>query len=137
MELRTRIRHARMKACISQTELAQMVGVTRSAVSNWESTASTLPASKHLQRIAQAVAVSYEWLATGRGDATPKDSDIPAADVELIDDPIERVLIAGFRASNAQIRQALLNIAESQLPRGAGSWRSAGQRERARNQLVG
>lgn len=112
--------------------------MTRSAVSNWESTASTFPASKHLQRIAQVVSVSYEWLATGRGDATPKDGDIPAADVELIDDPIERVLIDGFRASNAHIRQALLSIAESQLPsRGVGSWRSTGQRERVRSRLTG
>lgn len=121
---------------MSQTELAERVGVTRSAVSNWESMTATLPASKHLQQIAHAVAVSYEWLATGRGEATLKDSDIPAADVELIDDPIERVLIAGFRASNMQIRQALLNIAESQLPRKGGPRVSTAQREKARDRLT-
>lgn len=122
---------------MSQTELAERVGVTRSAVSNWESMAATLPASKHLQQIAHAVAVSYEWLATGRGEATPKDSEIPAADVELIDDPIERALIAGFRAGNAQIRQALLNIAESQLPsRGVKARHPGHHRERDLNRLT-
>lgn len=101
---------------MTQTGLADAVGVSRSAVANWESTrANTYPSTERLQRIASEMAVSYEWLATGRGSPAPDDSEIPAADAELVEDPMERLLLQGFRASNEQMRQGLLVIVESQL----------------------
>lgn len=117
MKLGTRIRVARRRAGISQVDLAAQVGVGRSAVANWESAQSqTAPSAERLQGIAMATGVSYEWLATGRGRATPQDSDIPAADLELVDDPVERALLEGFRSASERIRQAMLVIAEEQLP---------------------
>ena len=116
MSLGLRIRVARRRAGVSQAGLAEMVGVTRSAVANWESSSvQTYPSSQRLQRIAEETGVSYEWLATGRGTPVPDASDIPAADAELIEDPVERLLLEGFRASNEVLRQGLLAIAESQL----------------------
>lgn len=116
MSLGSRVRVARRRAGVSQAGLAEMVGVTRSAVANWESSsARTYPSAQRLQRIAEETGVSYEWLATGRGSPAPDDSEIPAADAELIEDPVERLLLEGFRASNEALRQGLLAIAESQL----------------------
>lgn len=116
MTLGMRIRMARRKMGISQEALAQLVGVSRSAVANWESTrTNTYPSTERLQRLARETGVSYEWLGTGRGSPTLQDTDIPAVDAELVEDPLERVLLEGFRASSEPLRQGLLAIAESQL----------------------
>lgn len=116
MKLSTRIRIARNRAGISQAELAQIVKVGRSAVANWESAAGgTAPSSARLSKIAVATGVSFEWLATGRGSASVDADEVPAADAELVYDPIERRLLAGFRSSTEQLRQAILVIAESRL----------------------
>src|SRR5215467_10550224 len=62
-----RIRRARHAAKLSQTALAERVGVTASAVAQWEHPRGTSPALSRLQAIATATAVNFEWLATGRG----------------------------------------------------------------------
>lgn len=116
MSLDSRIRVARRRAGISQAGLAELVGVSRSAVANWESArARTYPSTERLQRIAEETDVSYEWLAIGRGSPMLRESEIPAVDAELIEDPVERLLLEGFRAANETLRQGMLTIAESQL----------------------
>ncbi len=62
-----RIREARKLRNISQRELSEMVEVTASAVSQYE-TSQSEPSIKNLARIAVALDVSFEWLATGRGE---------------------------------------------------------------------
>ena len=63
----TRIRRARMGARMTQTDLATVVGVQRSAVAQWESAEGTSPSTGHLAEIAIKTNVNFEWLATGRG----------------------------------------------------------------------
>ena len=67
MGLAARIRRARRIAGLSQQALANTLGVTRSAVSNWESD-SVCPATDRLAILATTLQVGFEWLATGRGD---------------------------------------------------------------------
>ena len=64
MNINDRIREAREQAGISQTELARLLGVTRSACSQWESPQGTAPRRERLEQLATLLGVSYEWLAT-------------------------------------------------------------------------
>ena len=117
MKLSTRIRTSRVRAGLSQAELAEALGVSRSAVGNWESARGGVhPSSERLAELALATGVSYEWLATGRGTPQAPSDGIPAADAEFVDDPVERRLLEGFRACSEQFRQAILTVVEAQSP---------------------
>ena len=65
MSINARVRQARKAAGISQSRLAQILGVTRSACSQWESLQGTAPRRERLEQLAILLGVSYEWLATG------------------------------------------------------------------------
>src|SRR5690606_7784573 len=87
-----RIRKARLRAGISQQQLAERLKVTRGAVANWEGANGVVPATERLQRIAQETGVSFEWLATGRGACKyePLLDDIPGViGMELVSDHLE------------------------------------------------
>ena len=68
VKLAGRIRVARRDAKLTQTALAERVGVTPSAAAQWEHPNGTSPGTPRLQEIAAATGVSFEWLATGRGE---------------------------------------------------------------------
>lgn len=103
-----------MRAGLTQSELAQCVGVGRTAVVNWESEANRArPSSERLEEICRHTGVSWEWLATGRGLARPSEDDTLAADAELVIDPIERRLLTAFRAGNAKFKLALISLLEA------------------------
>lgn len=78
-----RIRQARRLRNLSQTQLAETVGVQRSAVAQWERAGGTHPSVEHLAQIAVITHVLFEWLATGRGpvsaDATLLPEQLPVA----------------------------------------------------------
>lgn len=57
------IKRARIFAELSQTELAEKVGVTPGAVSQWESGA-TKPSAKRLKRLAKALKLSVDEILT-------------------------------------------------------------------------
>lgn len=65
--LSVRIRRARSLATISQAGLARLIGVKRSAVTQWEHPAGTRPSVDHMIQIAVHTGVGFEWIATGRG----------------------------------------------------------------------
>lgn len=112
--LSVRIRTARVRAGLSQQELARLVGVSRTAVSNWESSARVArPSSERLEIICRLTNVSWEWLATGRGEVSLKGHDTQALDAELVNDLIERKLLAAFRLAEDEVKKALLILAES------------------------
>jgi transcriptional regulator with XRE-family HTH domain len=64
--LAQRIIEARRMVQMSQSQLAQRIGITRGAVGQWE-TGITEPSDANLRRVAFETEASYEWLATGRG----------------------------------------------------------------------
>lgn len=81
--LSSRIREARKLTGISRAELARRVGVKPSASAQWEHDNGTAPSVRNLIQIATITGVSFEWLATGRGIARPKDlQEIPAVSTE-------------------------------------------------------
>lgn len=69
--LAERLRAALDAARINQSELSRRVGVTRGAVSFWLKGTTGSLEGENLIRTAQALGVSPNWLATGRGKMTP------------------------------------------------------------------
>lgn len=68
-----RIRVARLRAAMTQGQLADRIGVTRSAVTSWEISTRPKPNVTNLVAIAIETGVSFEWMALGRGDIALKE----------------------------------------------------------------
>lgn len=114
-----RIRRARRAAKLSQTALAERVGVTASAVAQWEHPEGTSPALGRLQAIATATAVNFEWLATGRGAPSRAhgDGEAPALKLELFAlDESEETLLRLFRALSPGARDAFVKLLRQLTP---------------------
>lgn len=116
MTSQQRIRLARRHAAMSQTQLAQAVGVQRSAVSHWEAPQGKNPSVKHLREIAMVTGVQFEWLATGRGQMAPSREtvldSVSAVDALLVDDSLEQRLLVAFREAPVRARLALVELME-------------------------
>ena len=101
---------------MSQTQLAQAVGVQRSAVSHWEAPQGKNPSVKHLREISMVTGVQFEWLATGRGHMAPSREaildSVAAADALLVDDALEQRLLIAFREAPVRARLALVELME-------------------------
>jgi transcriptional regulator with XRE-family HTH domain len=69
----------------SQMEFARRLGVTRSAVSEWERDKSK-PSTGNLSRIAHLTGKGFDWLATGRAEKMPAFNVAPA-------DPLAKVAL--------------------------------------------
>ncbi len=116
MTQQERIRLARRAAGMSQSQLAQRVGVQRSAVSHWEAPLGKNPSVTHLREMAMVTGTQFEWLATGRGEM-PLSKDmqldsIATAEALLIEDPLEFRLVEAFRAAPLRTRLSLLEVME-------------------------
>lgn len=81
-----RLETARTNAGLSQAELAKRVGVTRSAVNQWESGQTKHVRPENLFAVADATGHSARWIATGKGLARlpirPEDG-VPAEIIDL------------------------------------------------------
>ncbi|HYM85847.1 MAG TPA: helix-turn-helix transcriptional regulator [Pseudoxanthomonas sp.] len=116
MTQQERIRLARRVVAMSQNQLAQVVGVQRSAVSHWEAPLGKNPSVSHLRQIALVTGIQFEWLATGRGEM-PLSKDIQldsiaTAEALLVEDPLEFRLVEAFRAAPLRARLSLLEVME-------------------------
>lgn len=109
-----RIRMARRQMGWSQQQLAEQLGVRRSAVANWEASGGAHPSSANLERLANLLHVAHEWLATGRGEMQLPGHwhGVPVADAELVEDPVERRLLKAWRAMPTKPRVAILDLVE-------------------------
>ncbi|RKS86904.1 phage repressor protein C with HTH and peptisase S24 domain [Orbus hercynius] len=65
-----RIKFARLQSKLTQPEIAQMLGVSKAAVSKWEKGDNT---PKELDRLAKILHVSLDWLRTGKGQVKRTD----------------------------------------------------------------
>jgi len=115
MNLSARIRRARQHVGLSQTDLADRLGVHRSSVAHWEGVKRINPGHDRLAELAKLCVVSYEWLATGRGGMKlghdPAD-DIPAAFGKIVNDPQAFRLLRAWDALSLRSRMALLELVE-------------------------
>src|SRR5690606_23242866 len=62
-----RIKYARTKAGLTQSDLAKWCGISRAAVSQWEAGSTKSPTSQNIFQIAKATGFNPEWLSTGKG----------------------------------------------------------------------
>lgn len=114
-----RIRKARIAAKFSQTQLAELTGVKRSAVAQWErGEASTTPSVGHLAKIATSTGVRFEWLATGRGSMVPDGQEFDlAVDIhDFAQDEIESRILDCVRRLPPHKRELACKILEMLAP---------------------
>ena len=111
--LTIRIRHARKLARLSQSELANSLGVGPSAVAQWELPTGTSPTLRHLIEIATTCGVAFEWLSTGRGPVATTDHETPAVEtMSFAADEIEDRMLIAFRRVPTRKREILLRWLE-------------------------
>lgn len=79
MTLREKLIVSRNKAGLSQMELADRLGVSRQAVSRWES-GDTTPTMDKLKALAKLYGVSLDWLFGDTADGEPSEAAKPEAD---------------------------------------------------------
>jgi phage repressor protein C with HTH and peptisase S24 domain len=79
--LGARIAKAREAMNMNQTAFGLAFGITRSAVSQWESE-TTEPTPENLRAIATRSGADYDWLATGRGIPSLDGDDRPVRDYD-------------------------------------------------------
>lgn len=130
MTSQERIRLARRMAGLSQTQLAKIAGVQRSAVSHWESPLGKHPSVDHLRAIAMATNTPFEWLATGRGSMALPAEEQPSDQVVVqLGDVQERRLIAAWRSASPRARVAMLELLEEMAGRRSRGGRRAASAE--------
>jgi transcriptional regulator with XRE-family HTH domain len=114
-DIHLRIRLARDRAGLSQAALAARIGVQRSAANQWESAlARKEPSTRHLAKIALVTGVSFEWLATGRGEMiwnSPGIAEAVAGQGRL--GPREQRLLRLFENLSERQQQALLTLLDA------------------------
>jgi transcriptional regulator with XRE-family HTH domain len=121
LELASRIRSARRAAKLSQTALAERVGVTPSAAAQWEHPQGTSPGLQRLQAIASATGVAFQWLAVGSGDRRRKpihaDEGVPALKLDVFaQDSTEETLLQRFRLLSPRAKQLLSAFLDEMKP---------------------
>lgn len=79
MTLREKLIVSRNKAGLSQMELAERLGVSRQAVSRWES-GDTTPTMDKLKSLAKIYGVSLDWLCSDAADRELPEAAKPEAD---------------------------------------------------------
>lgn len=72
-----RVRHVRELQGMTQVQLAKKAGVSQAAISELETGANRSPWGTNLIRIAQALKVSPDWLATGKGSMDAQEEPLP------------------------------------------------------------
>ncbi|WP_369977352.1 helix-turn-helix domain-containing protein [Xanthomonas bundabergensis] len=111
----SRIRRVRSMANLSQSQLAEQVGVKRSAVAQWERDPGTFPSVKNLVKIAVIADVKFEWLATGRGSpqAQPHEFDTVATLSDFAQNEDESRALELLRRLSPKKRHAVCAILEA------------------------
>lgn len=113
-----RIKHARRVARLSQAQLASRIGISASAIAQWELPSGTSPTVDHLVVSAVVTSVAFEWLATGRGPVGVRDYERPALDASSFAvDHIEDRLLAAFRRLPRRKRESFVLCVEALLLR--------------------
>lgn len=115
MSIAARIRKARLDAGFSQSHLADLMRVTRSACSQWEQPGGTAPRGSRLQRLATVLGVSVEWLATGGDGTDPRAADARAGYRNALSAD-ERELLDRYAQMDRDGQKALIGLLKRLKP---------------------
>lgn len=89
-----RIRTSRERLGLTQAALGARLGVTRSQVTLWE-TGGRNPSPTSLKQIAAALAISVEWLATGKGAS----KSAPGGSLQGVDEQLLELVVEAVQAA--------------------------------------
>ena len=112
-DLAARVRRARTDAKLTQAALAREIGVSASAVAQWEKADGTRPGLPHMVAISRLTGVALDWLATGEGKPRRKSgaSDEPILVHEVYaHDLVEESLLKAFRRIPTRSRRLLAEL---------------------------
>jgi len=113
-----RIREARSLTGLTQEALAAELGISRSAVAQWEMADGTAPSVEHLIALAQRSGLNFEYLSTGRGERHFGPPTL-IAETEPSYHPLtehQRLLLAAFEQLSARQRSGLLELIGAHSP---------------------
>lgn len=86
MEFSERLKKARERRGVTQTQLGEMMGVSPQSVQQWES-GSTMPRHKRIEALAKTLSVRPQWLMLEQGDMIERvESDAVMHQTELYED---------------------------------------------------
>ncbi len=102
--LAARIESARMRAGLSQAQLARRMGIERQSVQQWEN-GETAPRQSRLTKLAQVLGVNAQWLLTGEPGGQIEDVELGILSFE------ERKLLKLFRQLPMEQQMLLQSIA--------------------------
>ncbi|WP_371282958.1 helix-turn-helix domain-containing protein [Dokdonella sp.] len=117
LKLSDRVRSARRKASISQTEFARRIGVSPSAVAQWEHPNGTQPSLQSVVRILEITGACPNWLLLGssnkQGKQGSKAGEASALALEMYAHCLdEENLLTIFRKIPTSRRSLLMSMAE-------------------------
>ena len=104
MNLTIRILRSRKERKLSQQALADLIGVSRSALAQWETEMSS-PSLQNLRKMAEILEVSFEWIATGRGNQFL----ISRAD-SICDTEVDGEIVGQLHRMSLKKKRAILNV---------------------------
>jgi transcriptional regulator with XRE-family HTH domain len=96
-----RIKARRKELGLTQVELARLLGIKQSSLSELENGESIMPKSDNLMKLAKVLRVSQAWIMTG------KDGDL-----EVLDEQEERH-ISALRGLSVEERKAIYSLVET------------------------
>jgi len=111
-KLYERIREARRLTGLTQETLAAELGISRSAVAQWEMAEGTAPSVENLIALARRSGLHFEYLATGRGEPSQGPPQL-VVEEEASYYPLseqQRQLLAGFEQLRPRQRTGLLEL---------------------------
>lgn len=114
MEFNEKLKKIRTEKGLSQKKLADMIGVSQTAVYSWEK-GNMLPKFEQMQRIAAALDVTLDELDSESSKRILKDffEEINKATTETMKGAKEAVLISSFRSlNNSGQKEALKRVSE-------------------------
>jgi len=114
-KLYERIREARRLTGMTQETLAAELGISRSAVAQWEMIEGTAPSVEHLAALAKRSGLHFEYLATGRGErgfGPPEAITEEEASYHPLNDQ-QRQLLGIFEQLRPRQRSGLLDLIDA------------------------
>lgn len=136
----SRLIGARNRAGLSQTALADAVGVSLRTVQNWEASGSTAPKWESLRRLAAATGVTVAFL-TDQEDESPEPlrEDTSPEEMKVLDelrslpDKERQQAISAIRSILSMIPKAEVSYRQKELRRALKSARDAARRAELRH----
>ena len=108
--MNNRFKQIREKLNLSQEEMGEAIGITRSGISNIESGKRSV-SERHIKLLRSAYNVNEHWLRTGEGEMfNPAAASLDAMAEANSIDPVTRAIVEGLIEMPAPQREAFIDL---------------------------